>query len=250
MGRGDFVFTYGHIKGTVMSYLQLVLYKHLDGIVGVSRTVASHYRSKKLSNVYTIENGIHVPSYSAKDYGSLSKPIGIYVSNVDGRKNVKALLDTFYRIKERSADNGTLIIIGDNPNNEKFFDTLRNKYSSSTIRFTGRVDNVFDYLHNADYFISASKNEGLPMAAIEAMSENLYLILSDIPQHRELTKVNNQNIAYFKNKYEMKKAILYFINHRNELDNQTNYKTFCKYFDSKIMFQKYLKLYRTITGIK
>lgn len=245
MGEGDFRFTYGPILGALISILQLVLYKKLDVIVGVSKSVSKHYTSKKIKRVYTIENGVCVPSTTPKEMNCFTRPIGIYVGNVDKRKNVEALLDNFHRINKKQ-NIGTLIIVGDNPKDKSFFDKVRYKYDFNEIYFTGRVSNVFEYLSAADYFISASKNEGLPMAAIEAMGENLYLILSDIPQHRELKKNNNQNIVFFKNDKEMKNAILSYTNNADNLINSTNYKIFSEYFNSKIMFSKYLALYKKI----
>ena len=38
-----------------------------------------------------------------------------------------------------------------------------------------------NYLRAADYYVSASRTEGMPLGVLEAMAEGLPLLLSDIP---------------------------------------------------------------------
>lgn len=56
------------------------------------------------------------------------------------------------------------------------------------ITFTGLIprNEVFGELKNADFYISSSTLEGLPVSVLEAMYCGLPCVLSDIPQHREL----------------------------------------------------------------
>ena len=60
------------------------------------------------------------------------------------------------------------------------------KLSNDNIILKGNVDNVNDYLTASDYYISASESEGLPNSVLEAGRSGLNLILSDIPQHKEV----------------------------------------------------------------
>lgn len=56
------------------------------------------------------------------------------------------------------------------------------------IAFTGLIPrpSVYRMLQAADFYISSSTLEGLPVSVLEAMYSGLLCVLSDIPQHREI----------------------------------------------------------------
>ena len=62
----------------------------------------------------------------------------------------------------------------------------RAAHGDPRIRFTGHVNDVARYLQAADFFVSASRSEGMPSAVLEAIACGLPLVLSDIEPHREL----------------------------------------------------------------
>ena len=65
-------------------------------------------------------------------------------------------------------------------------------YESDNVVFHGYVDNIREHMVDADVLVSSSTSEGLPMSVLEAGATGCYLVLSDIPAHRELLKENKQ----------------------------------------------------------
>lgn len=241
MGIEDFIYNYGRFVGNLMARCQKCIYKYVSQIVGVSLTVSEHYKSLGFNNIVTIENGVEVPKHVVQNdvLNGLRHPIGVCVGNVDIRKNTVQILKTF----REGHGIGTLLIIGDNPKDKQYFLNIKNKYQTSNVIFCGRTENVFQFLKGADYFISASKDEGLPMAAIEAMGENLDLILSNIPQHRELKKSKEDNIYFFSNKDQLIDLLKNYNTQWMAIKNANNRQNYLTHFTSSIMFNKYLQLY-------
>lgn len=239
----DFSYTYGKVIGYFMDKLQRYIFKRLNKVVSVSSTVNSYLRSRNIRNTIVIYNGVDKPktldinhSDNVKFLPKLKHPVFISTSILSNRKNVVQGIKAF----KNQQINGTLILVGEGP----LYSSLRKKYEGNNIMFTGFVEDVFNYLKLADIFISNSKSEGLPMGAIEAMSLNLPLLLSDIPQHRELRKEDTKFIQ------------LYRINSNSEMIEKANLlnslslkymsdtsSIFDKYFDSSVMSLEYQKIY-------
>jgi glycosyltransferase involved in cell wall biosynthesis len=102
-------------------------------------------------------------------------------------KNPATLVSAF----QQSADQASrLIYIGDGPLRQSLITQSAEVGCEKQIEFTGLIprEKVFEYLHNADLFISTSRGEGLPISVLEAMACRCPVILSDIPPHREIAE--------------------------------------------------------------
>ncbi len=103
-------------------------------------------------------------------------------------KDPFTVLDAFFhasRLRDR------LVLLGDGPLRAEIVDALDKVGLSNRVHITGTVvrDEVYRYLWRADFFVSASRGEGLPVAVLEAMACECPVILSDIPPHREIARL-------------------------------------------------------------
>lgn len=162
-------------------------------IIPVSPDFERYYKKQFLTNnnkITLIENGTDLPAkagvlpvsrYKRKlcetydlDY---KRGLGVYIGRVTPLKG-QLDLARFYKKVNRQ-----ILFVGPASDEGYFQDCL--KLQDRNIKFTGPREDISDILKGCDYFISNSKHEGLPIAALEAGAHELPCILSDIPGHAQ-----------------------------------------------------------------
>ena len=91
---------------------------------------------------------------------------------------------------QQSADQASrLLFIGDGYLHDALIAEREKLCLEKQVILTGLVprEKVYEYLIDADLFISTSRGEGLPIAVLEAMACHCPVILSDIAPHQEIT---------------------------------------------------------------
>ena len=117
------------------------------------------------------------------------------------------------------------------------------------ILFEGNVNNVPEYLNIADYYISASKAEGLPNSVLEAGCMGLQLILSDIPEHKEIESgLDHSSIKYFNynNVIELTDILTNCTSKMQLSQKIYNSNDFIENYSSAKMSKEYAFLYRKV----
>lgn len=205
--------------GRVMIASSFRAYRKMDQVV----TCANHFETaieKKAGKTVAIRNGVDTSvfrSVSSEEKVVLKREAGyenkvIYFMNnrLSPEKNNAFVLSNFPK-----EGNAHLIIVGDGKVEEKAILKSQQKSNISWVKYT---DNVLQYLQISDYYISASKSEGLPMAVLEAMSCGVSPILSDIPSHREIvSSIKNAQMFSLDSKEEL----------RSIFENTSNLKIQC-----------------------
>lgn len=187
----DFLNVYGSIVGRYMLARYFKALQTFDANIAVSQSAYELYQSY-IPHVGCVNNGVDTTTFkvvNTADRPLLREKLGLSVTakifvstgRIEKEKGYIPLIEWFNKVSVHA--NVLLLILGDGRQLQACKE-LASK--NPKIIFTGRVDNVADYLQCADYYISNSQSEGMSMAVCEGIACGLFPILSNIPSHRDV----------------------------------------------------------------
>ena len=159
-----------------------------DEIIIVSRNQKIIFHSRETKY---IPNGVDYPNIRKNvDYlkylGIISKKYLLTVARLSPEKGIHTLIKAFQRVKPK---NCKLVIVGDSDQDTNYSKKIKEACDADEkIVRTGFITgyNLGQIYSHAMLFILPSYHEGLPIVALEAMSYDLPILLSDIPANREV----------------------------------------------------------------
>lgn len=244
----DYKINFGFFKGIVMKKLFYNSLKKLDLNIACSRSLIKFYKNKKIKLKY-IQNGVDLEKFKKnKNKKDLRERLGleenkkyfVSVGSLCKRKDPLFIVKALEKIERKDFK---VIFLGEGEEKNEIF-----KKNDERIILRGKVNNVKEYLEASDYFISASKSEGLPNSVIEALAMKLPILLSDISAHKEILEINRKAGECFKlnevNSLVEELNVLLKKNYK-ELQNEA-YKIVKDTLNSNIMSSKYLKEYKSL----
>lgn len=244
----DYKIRYGKLMGSWMSIKHKNSIKRIQLPIACSKTVMKKFEDTYQIKVNFIQNGIDTEKFAplTKDKNELRKSLNLPVDRqifiVSGAlshlKNSKIIIEAFQLQKKK---NSILLFLG----NGELYDTLLSSYKSENIHFTGRVDNVKNYLQASDYYISASLTEGLPNSVLEAISAGLPVILSKIPPHIEIIGDNYPYLFDPFNSEELSNKMKLIVQNENQLFSLRHSLKIKNNFSAHLMSDKYQLLYQS-----
>lgn len=186
--------------------------------IAVSRTIQQYVRDAYSRDIEYIPNG--VPTYTKtkntdtlKQFKLKSKDYIVMVSRLIPHKGAHYLIAAYQKLQKSNPEllNGKkLVIVGDGHYTDAYVSYLKNMAEGDpNVIFTGfqSGDDLKQLFSHAMLMVHPSNNEGLPITVLEGMSYGLPLLVSDIPEHRELihdAKYNftRSDVASLKRKLE------------------------------------------------
>ena len=250
----DYPAKFGKARGLMLAKMQISAIKNTNTVVSCSKSLQKMYQEKLGIKTDCIQNGVDVEKYvplSASEKKSIRKKLSfsendfvwVYSGQFIERKNIPFMIDGFLQVCK---ENEKMLLLGGGDD----FETIHEKYGRrDNLIFTGPVDNVNAYLGVGDAYVSASKSEGLPNGVLEAMAMGLPVLLSDIPQHKELLPDgeksgglvfnNSSSDDYFEKLKKMCNINLDKVGHCARKNVEEN-------FSSKFMSNKYMDIYEII----
>lgn len=197
----DYVMTYGNLVGNYLTKKNFQNMKMIKHLIACSKSLSEALWEHNRIKTDFIRNGIDIAHFSQIDVlgkRALKRRLGIpdgkkiilSVGVLSNLKNPQFILDAFTTSVIRNEC--ILIFLGDGPLRGNFL-----KRYNDNILFLGNVSNVNEYLAVTDFFVSASKSEGMPNSVLEAMASGVPVFLSDIQPHREILELNQESGKLF-----------------------------------------------------
>lgn len=119
----------------------------------------------------------------------------VFIGSVVERKGLKFLLEALNKIKKDGLD-VSLYIIGDHTLDAKYSEELDELIVSYQLQdkifFLGHKDEPLYYLHEMDFLVLPSLDEGVPKSVIESICMGIPVIAADVGGTREVI-LNNKN---------------------------------------------------------
>ena len=126
----------------------------------------------------------HVPpGPTMEKYGLRPREYALYVSRLEPENNAHLVVDAFNRLESDLK----LVVVGDAPYSSDYIRGLRSK-SNGNVVFTGYVfgEGYRELQSNAYFYVQATEVGGTHPALVEAMAYGNCVLVSDVPEHREV----------------------------------------------------------------
>lgn len=193
---------------------------------------------------YSIMNGIERPDHELKTNVNINQSDVnmISVGRLDQQKNFPRLIRSFKSVYQ-TRKNISLTIYCVANEGSLDLDELREMAEGYPIYIVLNDNNVRDYYHCFDVFVLSSDYEGLPLTLLEAFSNGLPVVstnvgcISDVINHRCLGYICDKNSA------SLARGIAEFIDSRDCFDSFMIKDVFSKRFSINIMSENYIKVY-------
>jgi glycosyltransferase involved in cell wall biosynthesis len=160
--------------------------RSFDQVVAVSDEVVQRLLKAgvRRDKIHEIRNGIDLRPFAAAK-PSLAKPStegGLLVGLV-GRLSREKGIDIFLRAAAlvlREVPETWFVVVGDGPDRTSLENLIKELGIEENVRLTGRREDMPGVYASLDVMVSASRQEGLPMALLEGMGSRVPLIATPV----------------------------------------------------------------------
>jgi glycosyltransferase involved in cell wall biosynthesis len=195
--RGPIVFT-AHCYHDAIDYAKagLFLNPFCSRVIAVSEAERERLARAGVRHLRKVLNGIDLEPFAGFDHAAVRTQLGLsddlIVGIAVGRLARPKAFDVLLRALARTGRETIVLIAGEGPEERALRATAAALALGDRARFLGRREDLPRLLAAADFYVAPTRREGLSLAALEAAASGLPLIVSDIPEFREIV-VNGEN---------------------------------------------------------
>lgn len=169
-----------HPIGPVWQRLRKLFYPWADAIVVQSEGAQSYFSRAIQAKSRIIPNPVLPPPPALAPGAGKELPTVMAMGRFTFEKGFDLLLKAFASIAAKHPS-WRLKLVGDGPLRDQWTALATELGLAERVIFTGRVQDPFTHLQNADLFVMSSLYEGFPNALCEAMATGLPVISFDCP---------------------------------------------------------------------
>ena len=246
----DYTMKYNALVGHLFEKLWLSLIPRNSFVVTLSRVMEAYYKqrigSRKMVPIY---NGIEVATdddeVPKEDLGEILKLkeqhhiIGI-TARLIFLKGVDQIIKSLAINKDFA-----LIVIGDGEKEKELKQLSKDLNVEDRCLFLGYKKNVFPYLKFFDVYAMSSRSEGFGLSVLEAASQKIPVVCSDLPIYKEIFTGDEVVKFELENIPSLARAFHEAIRQRTQL-SEAAYLKFKNNFTADRMASNYLQLYRKL----
>ena len=188
---------YSTIRKNLYRLVEHLLWQLSDQVIAVSQGEAAEvlqFLKVSRTKLAIIPNGVVIPEEPL-----LHKPSPVLnvisVSRYDAQKNPKALLEIARGIKAAKAK-VRIVVIGEGPLFEHTRSAIIEEDLTDVIHLAGTTRHPRTEIRKASVALSTSRWEGMPLALLEAMSEGLAIVASDVVGNNDIVTHGEQGYLF------------------------------------------------------
>jgi len=176
------------VEQSLSTVIDIVGMRSADRIVVMSKTMKEDVEDLlcgKNSSITVVPNDLQEPiGYADSPTKVEVETIFVAAGVLDKRKNIETLVEAFNILQAKHTKTPCrLLIAGDGPE-------LANlkRIAGDGCEFVGWKESLAPIWQRASLLIHPSHHEGMPNVVLEALANGVPILLSDIPEHRELAR--------------------------------------------------------------
>nr|WP_276315322.1 glycosyltransferase [Devosia salina] len=148
------------------------------------------------SKLRTVVNGVAIPELRSAEPDQTRLDI-VSVSRFDHQKNPELAIEIARQLRQAQPDlKFCLTIVGDGEKRQACIDAVQAAELGEYVSLPGASSNPRSYFRDAHLYLSTSRWEGMPLGVLEAMSEGLPIVATDVVGNRDLVGHNSNGLLF------------------------------------------------------
>lgn len=147
-----------------------------------------------------------------------NKKLILFAGRLSYEKNIFLLISALNKVMLRR-DDCYAVFCGDGPLGSQITAEIKKRDLLSRVFLVGYTKNLLQVMKRASVIVSPSIFEGSPNVVMEAMNVGCPIILSDIPQHRDIVPIDGAIFCTIEDDNELFQAINFVLDHPRNCDS-------------------------------